>query len=100
MKAFCEEFNALDVAALKVAAEVKLVLVIPEPLEDYGDDEDFENDFDEIEENDNYNDDGDAETLAPITHSKNEFGCSSSLAYSFVAIVASLGLAIVIKKKD
>ena len=95
-----DALNALDVAALKVAAEVKLVLVIPEPLEDFGDDEDFENDFDETEENDNYNDDGDAETLAPITHSKNEFGCSSSLAYSFVAIVASLGLAIVIKKKD
>lgn len=95
-----EALNSIDVAALKVAAEVKLVLVIPEPSEDYGDDENFDNDFDETEQNGNGGDDGDGETLAPITHSKDNGGCSSSLALSSIAIIASFGLAVVIKKKD
>lgn len=92
-----EAVKAIDIAALKVAAEIKLVVVIPEPDEDY-EDENYNNGFDETDFDLN-DEEEDAETLAPVTNTEKNNGCSSSLALSSVAVISSLGLALIIKSK-
>ena len=78
----------LDISALKVAAEVKLIVAIPEPQEELEDDNKAVDDFLDDDKN-NYDDnDVENETLAPISDTTSNNGCNSALSMSSIIVLS------------
>ena len=85
--------NAIDIAALKVAAENKLAVEVPKAPEADADDKDAADDDDKDD------DKKDDETDAPDAEGGCG-GCGSSAALSAIAIVGVIGTALALKKKE
>lgn len=96
--------NAIDVAALKVAAENKLVVDVPDAPDAPGaDDNDDDNKDDDNKDDGNKDDETDKatdENKDDDTVPNTKKGCSSSVAISALAVVGVIGAAVVLKKKE
>lgn len=89
-----EELEKIDIALLKVNAENKLVVNIPEEVED--DDEEVNV---IINNNDDADDEAEEENVNNATATQGN-GCASSAAVTSVAFVSVLGVAFAKKKKQ
>ena len=93
--------NAIDVAALKVAAENKLVVDVPDAPDapdapGADDNDDNKDDGNKDDETDKATDENKDDDTVPNTKK----GCFSSVAISALAVVGVIGAAVVLKKKE
>ena len=95
-----EALDAIDVAALKVAAEAKLAVATPEPSDDETDAKDDEKETTDDKDDETEAKDDETKAKDDETEPKKEGGCGSSVALSALAIVGVIGTAVVLKKKE
>ena len=89
--------SAINVSALKVEAENKLEVAVPEAADDGGDAVEGEGETAEVKDEVNDAQDGNADDAADA---KEDKGCSASVAISAIAIVGVIGTAVALKKKE